>query len=164
MKKKLSFILIYIAFFGTVNAGEKVFSTWDGFEVDKLASIWLIKRFIAPNATVIIYPKNQAIDRGIQFDTPHSKIKRKYNKSTFESLLEHYHLSDIKLVNMGKLINDVEINVWEEKVFRRSKEIEIIIMDLLDRYKSNEELIDMASEYFDRLYKGLPENLERNPR
>ena len=37
-----------------------VFSTWDGFEVDKLASIWLIKRFIAPGAKVRLYPKGEA--------------------------------------------------------------------------------------------------------
>ena len=159
MQKKLPLILICIAFFSTVHAGQKIFSTWDGLEVDKLASIWLIKRFISPGASVAIYPKGQIINEGVQFDTPYSKIRRKFNKSTFESLLEHYQIADSKLVNMGKLIHDIEINSWEEKVYPKSREIEITIVDLLDRYKSNDVIIDRAMEYFALLYNDLPENL-----
>ena len=165
MKKRLSVILIClicVILFESVYAGQQVFSTWDGFEVDKLASIWLLERFIAPDATVAIYRRGQVINQGIQFDTPYSKIRRTFNKSTFESLLEHYRITDRKLVNIGRLIHDIEINLWEEKVFRKSKEIEITFMDLLHEYKSNEVVIERARQYFDRLYKDLPENLERN--
>jgi hypothetical protein len=34
-----------------------VFSTWEGFEADKCASIWLIKRFIDKNAVIKFFPK-----------------------------------------------------------------------------------------------------------
>ena len=139
-----------------------VFSTWDGFEVDKLASIWLIKRFIFPGAKVHLYPKGEVIREGIQFDTPDSKISRKYNSSTFESLLEHYRIGDEKLIHMGRLIHDIEINTWEPKIFQQSREIEIIIMDLLDRYgKNNELIIKRASLYFDELYQNFPKAFER---
>ena len=167
MKKRLSVILICVIcviLFEFVYAGQQVFSTWDGFEVDKLASIWLLERFIAPDTTVAIYPKGKVINQGIQFDTPHSKIRRTFNKSTFESLLQHYRITDRRLMNIGRLIHDIEINLWEEKVFRKSKEIEITFMDLLLEYKSNEVLIKRATTYFDGLYKDLPENLERNLR
>ncbi|MFH2091582.1 MAG: chromate resistance protein ChrB domain-containing protein, partial [Pseudomonadota bacterium] len=111
MKKK-TVILILILFSFAVNAFSATFSTWEGFEADKLASIWLIKRFVSLDAKIVFYPKGQVMDDGIQFDTPYSKIKRRFNQSTFESLLEHYNLTDLKLQSMAKLIHDVEINVW----------------------------------------------------
>ncbi|MDM8552750.1 chromate resistance protein [Desulfobacterales bacterium HSG2] len=49
------------------------------------------------------------IDKGIQFDTPYSEIRRNFNQSTFESMLKHYRISDRKLLNMGKLVRDIEI-------------------------------------------------------
>ncbi|MGA1875585.1 MAG: chromate resistance protein ChrB domain-containing protein [bacterium] len=33
-----------------------VFSTWAGFEPDKCASIWLIQRFIHPEAVIKFFP------------------------------------------------------------------------------------------------------------
>ena len=50
--------------------GSDLFTTWDGLETDKLASIWLIQRFISPGADVKFYPRNHVISDGVQFDTP----------------------------------------------------------------------------------------------
>jgi hypothetical protein len=139
---------------------QKIYSTWEGFEADKLASIWLIKRFIAPGASVVIYPKGQVIKEGIQFDTPNSEITRKFNKSTFETLIDYYRIKDKKLINIGKLIHDTEINTWERKVFKRTRELEIRILDLLEKHKNNEEIIARACQYFDSLYTAIPIELE----
>ena len=160
--KKALLILTCIFLWRTVYAEQEVFYTWEGLEADKLASIWLIKRFIAPGARVIFCPKGEIMKEGTAFDTPYSDIARKFDKSTFESLLEHYALTDQKLVNIGKLIHDIEINLWEEKVFRQSKEIEIMVVDLLNTGKSSEQIIDEAVGYFDRLYSELPKVLDRH--
>ena len=159
------FITITIALssgFSQAYGEQKVFSTWEGFEADKLASIWLIKRFIAPGAVIVILPKGQLIKQGIQFDTPNAEVTRKFNKATFESFLEHYRIKDRKLINIGKLIHDIEINTWERKLFKRTREVEIHIIEILEKYRGNEEIIAKACEYFDHLYSRLPEELERN--
>lgn len=161
------FLIIY--FFATlfnprpILAEPKVFATWDGFEADKLASIWLIKRFIAPDASIVIHPKGKVIKNAIEFDTPNASITRRFNKSTFEAFLNHYRLRDPKLVNIGRLIHDTEINTWERKRFRRTKELEIRILDLMEKHRQPDELIEKACEYFDRLYATLPAELELNP-
>ncbi len=163
MRKISSLVILLFLFFSTFLFGEqKIFATWEGFEPDKLASIWLIKRFIAPGASVRIYPKGQSIKEGIPFDTPYSEISRKFNRCTFESLLEHYRIKEKRLVNMGRLIHDMEINTWEKKVFKRTREIEIFIMDLIEKNRNPEEIIKTSSEYFDLLYLILPEELELN--
>ncbi|NOG84535.1 MAG: hypothetical protein D8M57_19710 [Candidatus Scalindua sp. AMX11] len=144
----------------TFSKGEEVFSTWEGFEVDKLASIWLIKRFVAPDASIIVYPKGEIITRGVQFDTPHSKISRQFNISTFESLITHYKIDDKKLLNLGKLIHDIEINIWERKVYQESREIEESIIEILDRGEDNDEIINTSNGYFDRLFTNISDELE----
>jgi hypothetical protein len=145
-----------------ISAEPKVFATWDGFEADKLASIWLIKRFIAPEASIVIHPKGKVIKDAIQFDTPHASITRRFNKSTFEVFLEHYRIKDPKLVNIGKLIHDTEINTWERKMYRRTRELEVRVLDLMEKHKKHDELIAKACEYFDHLYATLPRELEPN--
>ncbi len=78
----------------------QIFSTWEGFEADKCASIWLIKRFIDKNAIIKFFPKGEIIKEGILFDTPDSKFRRYHNMSTFESILLHYNLKDPKLIHI----------------------------------------------------------------
>jgi len=139
---------------------EKKFSTWEGFEPDKLASIWLIKRFVAPAAEINIVPKGKLISDGVQFDTADSDLGRKFNKSTFEMMIDQYRLKDKKLIAMGRLIHDIEINIWERKVFQSSRTVQTDIGQIINKYKqSNDETIRRSIAYFDALYENLPVEL-----
>jgi hypothetical protein len=99
------------------------------------------------------------LGEGIQFDTPYSQIRRRFNQSTFDSLLEHYHLSDLKLCNIARLIHDIEINVWEKKIFKKTRKMEFFFIDLLDGSLEDEVIMQRAGEYFDQLYRELPDRL-----
>lgn len=147
-------VTLLIAVNGT-GAGEAVYSTWNDFEADKLASIWLIKRFIAPEAQIEIYSKGEIIKRGVQFDTPYADLSRKFNLSTFESLLRYYKINDARLNRMGEIIHDVEINVWEEKAFENSREIAVNISVIIEESNSNNEIINRSLKYFDGLFANI---------
>jgi len=159
-------VILFIFVFSVISPAtwgdQKIFSTWDVFEADNLACIWLIKRFIAPGASIILYPKGELITEGVSFDIPNAEISRTFNKSTFESFLDRYRIKDRKLINIGKLIHDIEINTWERKLFRRTREVEIRVVDILERNKKNPEIIQKACEYFDSLYSIIPVELELN--
>ncbi len=157
-----SILASWILMSSNVQAAPEMFSTWDGFEVDKLASIWLIKRFVSPGASIVIYPKGDIIKEGIEFDTPFSDISRKSNQSTFEVLLGYYQITDRKLINIGKLIHDIEINTWERKVFSRSAGIEIQFIDIISENKGNDEVIKRSVQFLNSLYNEIPVELERN--
>ncbi len=148
------FILICNGSASSLAAGSALFTTWEGLETDKLASIWLIKRFVSPNAIIVFYPKNQVISEGIQFDTPFAAIKRKFNQSSFESLLSHYKIADPKLSRIACLIHDIEINVWEKKKYRKTRDIEFFFTALLTEQKDrdNDQIIKESNVFFDRLY------------
>jgi len=107
MKTKVIYLLLFfcLVISGPVLSSENTtYSTWDDFEVDRLASIWLLKRFIAPDAVIKIYPKGEMIKEGIEFDTPYAELGRKFNKSAFEVLIDHYNIRDDNLVLISKII------------------------------------------------------------
>ena len=129
-----------------------VFSTREGFEADKCASIWLLKRFIDKNAVIIFFPKGEIIKEGIPFDTPDAKLRRYHNMSTFESMLKHYELRDQRLILIGKIIHDIEVNIWEKKVFPETYKVQEEINKIIFNSKNSDEVIDKSCKYFDLLY------------
>ncbi len=138
-----------------VVAGQKgqIFSTWEDFEADKCASIWLIKRFIDKNATIKIFPKGEVTDEGIPFDTPDAKLRRYHNMSTFESLLRHYKLKDPRLTYIGKIIHDIEVNTWKQKRFDETPAVQDAVNQIIWNSSNSDEVIDRTCEFFDSLYK-----------
>ena len=148
-------ILISNGMPANILAGQKglVFSTWEGFEVDKCASIWLVKRFVDENAVIRFFPKGEAIKEGIPFDTPDAKFRRYHNLSTFESLLKHYDLKAPKLVYIGKIVHDIEVNIWERKVFDETRLVQEAVAGIISDSKNSDDVIEKSCKYFDALYK-----------
>ena len=131
----------------------QVFSTWEGFEADKCASIWLITKFIDKKATIRFYPKGDAITQGIPFDTPDAKFRRYYNMSTFESLLKHYKIKDPKVNYIGKIIHDIEVNVWEKKVIKETRIVQDEVNKIIWESKDSEEIITKTNTFFNSHYE-----------
>jgi hypothetical protein len=136
---------------------QHLFSTWEGFEVDKCASIWLIKKFVDKDAVFRFFPKGETIHTGTPFDTPDAQLRRYHNRSTFESILLRYGLVDEKLVYVGRIVHDVEINIWQKKAMPETLSVQEMVNSIIKNSNSNEEVIEKSSEYFDALYrKALP--------
>ena len=156
------FLFIFLSLFIFISYGKSpnvlaeqkalVFSTWEGFEVDKCASIWLLKRFIDKKAIIKIFPKGEVIKEGIAFDTPDAKLRRYHNMSTFESILKHYNLQDPKLLYIGKIIHDIEVNIWEKKVFPETHKVRNEINRIILNSGNVDKVIEKSREYFDLLY------------
>lgn len=147
----------------TVTAGQNplIFSTWEGFEVDKCAAIWLITKVIDPNAEIRFYSKSQEIKEGVMFDTPDAKFRRYFNMSTYESLILHYKIKDPGLIYIGRIIHDIEINTWEKKALKETCGVRDAVNKLIWETNETARLIKKTNQYFDSLYKnysGLSEN------
>lgn len=136
--------------------GGSVYSTWDVFEPDKCASIWLIKRHIDPGAGFRFYPRGEAIVDGIAFDTPDARLRRYQDRSTFETLLTQYQLNAPRLVYLSRLIHDMEVNIWERKALPETRDVEDELRTLLSD-KDPGRLVDLCLDYFDTFRKGPPD-------
>ncbi len=162
----LGFSILSLAYFlsvGFCNPGialeksrnGKIFSTWEGFEADKCASIWLIKRFIDEEAIFRFFPKGYPIKEGIAFDTPDAQFKRTYNMSTFESLMRYFRINDPKVEYISKIINDAEINIWEQKKFKETRMVLEAIGKIVAVSQTHEEVIVKSFNFFDDFYKRI---------
>jgi len=132
-----------------------VFCTWEDFEVDKCASIWLIKRYIDNNAVIRFIPKGGRPEQCIPFDMPEAKLRRYHNMSTFESLLRHYGLKDPALAHIGKIIHDIEVNIWERKVFEETRIVQDEVLRIINQAKDSDEVIEESCNYFDAWYQRI---------
>lgn len=130
-----------------------IFATWKGFEVDKCASIWLIKNYIDKNAQIKFYSKDEKIKEGILFDTPEAKFRRYFNMSTYESLMRHYKLNDPVLLHIGKIIHDIEVNTWEKKALEETCTIRDAVNKIIWETKETDEVIEKTNLFFNDLYR-----------
>ena len=133
----------------------QVFATWNIFEVDKCASIWLIKRFVDSKAQIRLYQRGEHIKDGIPFDTPDAKFRRYHNASTYETLLTHYELGDKHLIYIGKIVHDIEVNVWEKKTLPETRRVQQAVIEIITSSDTPDEIITRSMAYFDGLYKEL---------
>jgi len=136
-----------------------VFSTWEGFEVDKCASIWLIKKFIDSNIKIKFYPKGTVIKDGIQFDTPNAELRRYHNLSTFETIIKKYKIQNSRLDYIAKIIHDIEINLWDYKVMQKTNHVKDSIISIITSAKNDKtRVIEESKKYFDHFYKNVNVN------
>lgn len=155
------FFILYLTIIGlnpaSVSAEQKplVFSTFEGFEVDKCASIWLIKKSIDQNAIIKFYKRGETPTGGILFDTPNAKFRRYYNMSTYESLLQHYKINDSKLKYIGRIIHDIEVNTWEKKKLKETQKVQGDVNKIIWETSGKKELIEKSNRYFDLLYESF---------
>jgi hypothetical protein len=69
-------------------------------------------------------------------------------------LFEHYRLTDERLAYIGRIMHDIEVNVWERKAMKETVRIETELLRILsdDDPESN---VDACLTYFDTLYLSL---------
>jgi hypothetical protein len=75
--------------------------------VDRLACIWLIRRFINP-AAVIRYASTPETDE-VAFDMRHGAFSHRGNLCTFETMVVAFGLEDLSLHLMGEIVHEIDL-------------------------------------------------------
>ena len=88
------------------NSDSVRYSSWDGLEPDKWASVWLINRYIDNQAEIILRPVGAATDSGITFGVPGAKYSRSHGTSVYESLRSGHAINDPVLIEVSNIISD----------------------------------------------------------
>lgn len=132
-----------------------LYSTWETIEFDTCASAWLIKKFINKNAEFKFFPKGELVTEGTPFDTPDAELRRKNNMSTYEVILKKYKVTDPILIEIGKIVHEVEITYWGD-TSKISKETGKKIMNIISGTKKDEQkCFEESFKVFDDLYEKI---------
>ncbi len=82
--------------------------------VDRVACPWLISRFVDSEAEFLFVPKSEvnrvAEETGaIPFDAPGVALGHHGNKCSFETIIEHYGLTDPALLRLARIVHSADI-------------------------------------------------------
>jgi hypothetical protein len=121
--------------------------------VDRIASAWLIKRFIDPDATFVFAdPRDFAAD-AIPFDTPGAELSHVGDDCTFETLLKRAGLRDRRLTRLAEIVHEADLR---DGKFPRdeARGIDLVIRGLLAAHSDDHEVLTHGLALFEGLYAG----------
>lgn len=90
---------------------DRVWVTRQGVQVDRIASAWLIRRFIDPGARFKFVPGTgyQPLPGELRFDMFEGEFSHLGDRCTFEVLLSHADLGVPALRAIGEIIHDIDL-------------------------------------------------------
>ncbi|TDN94933.1 chromate resistance protein ChrB domain-containing protein [Herminiimonas fonticola] len=125
--------------------------------VDRLASAWLIRRFIDSSAKLLWLDKPENCPKdALGFDFDNAAFTHIDNKVTFEVLLASFGLEQPALVRMGALVHYLDEGGAQPP---EASGVESVLAGLRETVQNDDQLLAMASSLFD----GLLSTFEKNP-
>ena len=90
---------------------KRVWVTRQGMQVDRIASAWLIKRFIDKQARFKFVPSSgyRPEPGELRFDMFEGEFTHRGDRCTFEVLLAHVGLDDPALAAIGEIVHDIDL-------------------------------------------------------
>jgi hypothetical protein len=119
--------------------------------VDRIASAWLIKRFVDPEAEFAFAPPDQVPSDAIPFDMAGVDLGHQGDDCTFETLLRRTGLGDRKLAMLAEIVHEADLK--DEKFARdEASGLELVLRGLLGAIKDDHEALALGMTLFDGLY------------
>jgi hypothetical protein len=140
----------------TATPRRRVWVTRKGVKVDRMASAWLIRRFLDPEAT-FKFVAARGYEPGedeIRFDMFDGEFTHEGDRCTFEILLERFAMRDPALVAVGEIVHDIDCK--DEKFGRPQAAGVASLIDGITRVEEDDgERLRRGAELFDGLYEHL---------
>ena len=136
--------------------GEYSGRTWvtrKGVHVDRIASSWLIRRFIDPDARFkfVAAKGYRAEPEELRFDMFDAEFTHEGDLCTFEVLLDRLNIADTALRQIAEIIHDIDL---KESKFARSETagIALIVNAICTKHKEDSDRIERGTILLDDLY------------
>jgi hypothetical protein len=133
---------------------DRVWVTRQGVHVDRIASAWLIRRFLDPKARFKFVPgKGYIPEPGeLRFDMFEAEFTHEGDRCTFEVLLAQTGLADPALSVMAEIVHDIDL---KDSKFGREETSGIahLVAGLTMTNEADEQRIERGAAVFDDLYE-----------
>jgi hypothetical protein len=130
--------------------------------IDRLAAIWLIKRFIDAKARFFFVAEGESVEGAVGFDMYGGEFTHRGEDCTFETMIKHFGLSDDPgLRGLAEIVHDIDL---KDNKFNRSEAVGLsaVIRGLAESLKDDRKLAQQCGPIFDGLYELLAQ--EQKPR
>ncbi len=132
-------------------------ATWvtrTGIHVDRMASAWLIRRFIDPKAKFRFVSARdyRHRPRELRFDMFDGEFTHRGELCSFEVLLAHFEITDAALRAIAEIVHDIDLK--DEKYGRPDNAgLEHLINGIAMAHSGDEVRLQRAGAVFDDLYE-----------
>ena len=127
-----------------------------GVYIDRIASAWLIRRFIDRAATFkFVSPKGyRRQESELRFDMFDGEYTHEGDRCTFEVLLDKFSLEDPALQAIGEIVHDIDL---KDDKFKRADTagVQTVITGVAAAHADDSDRIAHGSPIFDALYSQL---------
>lgn len=132
--------------------------TWEKIGVDRIASAWLIYKFIDPNAEFHFIKKGADVKtmEGIAFDIPGVALSHKRGHCTFCTILKEYGIRDPLLDQICSIV-DAADSLNDLLPPPEAAGLEVIMRGLGKVLEDDHKTLEVGFVIMDSLYKQLSE-------
>lgn len=134
----------------------RVWVTRTGVYVDRIASAWLIRRFVDPEAQFrFVAPKQYRPETGeLRFDMFEGEFTHDGDLCTFETLCRHFALRDPALKAIGEIVHDIDCK--DDKFAREETPgVQLVLDGIARANQADGDRLARGGALFDDLYEQL---------
>ncbi len=127
-----------------------------GVFVDRIASAWLIKRFIDPAPRFkFVAPEGYTPRTGeLRFDMFEAEYTHEGDRCTFETLVRRFRLRDPALRAIGEIVHDIDCK--DEKFARaEAAGVERLLAGIARKHATDATRLRLGAAVFDSLYQSF---------
>jgi len=134
----------------------KTWVTRAGMKIDRIASSWLVRRHIDPDARFrfVDATRWERKDDEIAFDIVGGDYSHEADRCTFETLVAKFDIRDRAVAEIAEIVHDVDV---KDGKFGRSdaQGVQLVIQGLISNHLSDEERIERGLALFDDLARSF---------
>ena len=119
--------------------------------IDRIASAWLIKRFIDPDAEFVFAAPADFPEDAIPFDAPGVELSHQGEDCTFETLMKGARLRDRRLVRLAELVHEADLRDGKYP-HEEARGIDVAIRALLAASADDHQVLAQGMTLFEGLY------------
>ena len=135
----------------------RLWATRAGIKVDRMASAWLIRRFIDPAATFVFVDAKTGAPppNALRFDMYEGEFTHDGNRCTFEVLLEVCgRTGDRALVAIAQMVHDLDLR--DDRYQRpETAGVAAFVSGIAARFDDDHRRVAESTPFFDTLYASL---------
>jgi hypothetical protein len=123
--------------------------------VDRIASAWLIKRFIDPEAVFVFAEPAQFPADAVPFDAPGVELSHHGEDCTFETLVKRARLRDRRLARLAEVVHEADLRDGKYP-HAEARGIDAAIRALLAASPDDQQVLANGLTLFEGLYATTP--------
>ena len=123
--------------------------------IDRLATAWLIRRFIDGRPRFLFVSEGTRVEGGVHFDMADAEFTHRGEDCTFETMLKEFGLEgDPALKGLAEVVHDIDL---KDNKFNRLEAagLDAAVRGLGELFRDDRKLVRQAGVIFDGLYEYL---------